>query len=217
MQNVNFKTVFENANRAYEKRNNVTLDKMQSDLAYGLKVCESMTEPQLKALAQLGVNWDQVAGFIGSASNVKKAKRLPQFLKFIVTADGNNLQGSAKTALIAFCALMIGAKNKNGLKFTATGKGDEMTSDSVTIEKARKIQKLVGKVEPGSYGTQVSVSLSDGGILPALGICAQWSGKGDSAKLPELNLDNKLTVALVKMISTVSDGQIELWAAQSGK
>lgn len=214
MQNINFVELFARANSAYVARGGNNLNPktgLNPDIEKGMRYAQSLTAPQLETLAKLGCDWGQVANGIATATNIKKAMRAPLLLKFIVTGDGAALQGSAQTALLGFCALMIGAKNRNGLNFTVTGKGDENTSDSVSLQRARAVQQAFGKVGASTAPTQLSVAFSVGGLLPMLGLCAPMP-KG--APLPEI-ADSKLAKALVMLISQASDSKIELWAAQS--
>jgi hypothetical protein len=209
---------FVSANNAYIARNgvNAVLNKngMQADIEKGLKFYNDLTDAQLDVLTSYGVNHASVIDSIAKSSNVKKAVRIPQFLGFIASGNGALLQASAQTAMLGFCALMIGAKNKNGLNFTVTGKGDENTSDALpSIAKARKVQDFFGVVGVSSAQTQLSVAFSKGGILPTLNLCNAMS-KGDN--LPVIN-NNDLSKALIKLITSASDSTIQLWANQSTK
>lgn len=215
--NINFVELFNAANAAYIKRNNkpnLNKDGMNPDIAEGLKFAQELTANQLQQLRTLGVKWDEVAQGIANASNIKKAKRIPQFLGFIASGgNANYLKGSAQTAMLGFCSLMIGAKNKNGLHFVVTGKGNENTSDCVAIDKARKVQSVFGAVGITTAPTQLSVSFSKGGILPMLGLCEPMQ-RGEDTALPSIK-DSKLSRALIALINSASDSTIELWAQQS--
>lgn len=201
------------ANRAYVARNgaNAKLGKtgMQNDIAAGLSVFSQFTNEQIKTLASYGIDWANVSKGIASATNVKIARRLPQFLGFIVSAgDARYLQGSAKTALLEYCALHAGARSKDALRFASTGKGNESTSDEISVQRARAVLKAFGSVKPSSRETQASVSFSKGGLLDILGMVTPWA-KGDT--MPAL-IDCKLGRALGALLAGLSESQIQLWA-----
>lgn len=210
---VEVRNAFAQANAGYLTRNpemRATLgDKMQGDVAAGLKVFENLTAPQLDTLAQLGVDWDRFAKYLANCSNVKVAKRMPMFVAFIVTSDARYLKGSAQTALLEWAGLCIGAKNKDALRFASTGKGDENTSDSIPVARARALQKAFGRVGASSRDTQASVSFSKGGMLDGLGMVTPWA-KGDT--MPGL-VDCKLNRALTMLVSSASDTTLDAWAA----
>lgn len=220
MQNVQIietvKTAFATANKGYCARNpekgEALKGNLQEDIKAGFAVFAEFTPSQITALGKLGVNWERVASMLGSASNVKIARRLPQFIGFIITGDGKYLKASAQTALIEYCALCIGAKTKEALRFASTGKGDESTSDVINVSRARDIQKAFGKVNSSSRETQASVSFSKGGILDILGLVTPWGRGADAMPTPQ---DCKLARALNALINNATDGQIELWASQS--
>ena len=204
---------FDTANRAYVARNTgrAVLNKsgMQPDIAAGLAVFKGFTPAQFDALASYGIDWASVAQGIAGASNVKIARRLPQFLGFIVTGgDARYLQGSAKTALLEYCALHAGACTKDALRFASTGRGNESTSDEISVSRARAVMRAFGTVKASSRETQASVTFSRGGILDILGMVSPWA-KG--ATMPVL-IDCKIGRALGAMLAGLSDSQIELWA-----
>jgi len=217
---INFNEIFASANSAYIARHpndaNVSAKTgLNPSIEAGLNYAKAITEGRLEILEKLGVNWEEVAKSIAGASNVKKAMRAPLLLNFIASGDAQYLQGSAQTALLGFCALMIGAKNRNGLYFTVTNKGDENTSDTINLNKAHEVQKAFGKVGITTAPTQISVAFSQGGLLPMLGLCGVMQ-KGADAALPDI-INNKLSRALVKLISTASNNTIEFWAKQASE
>lgn len=211
---------FVNANAAYVSRNGEKAQVNEktgfNDSIYtGYQTALKMTDAQLHAVTEgLGLTWEQVAQAIAGASNVKKAMRIPQFLLFCVTGDGNALRGSAKTAFLAFASLMCEAKTRAGITFGVTGKGNEHTSDAIRgYENARKIIAKMGGVDSASAPTQISVAMSKGGILPALGVCEAMP-KG--APAPAINPESKLAQTLATVISAMRDGSIDLLAEQAG-
>lgn len=213
-QNTQFATIetaYSKANSAYNARHNSESTTMQKDIAKGLSVFASFSEGQFLALEKMGIDWASIEKGIAQATNVKVAMRLPMFLAFIVSGNGAMLKGSAQTALIEYCALMLGAKTKDALRFASTGKGDENTSDEINIAKARLIQKAFSTVSVGSRDTQASVSFSKGGLLSVLGMVTPWA-KG--ATMPGI-IDCKLSRALSSLISTATDNTINLWATQA--
>ena len=187
--------------------------KMQPDIQAGLATFLALTPGQVGALAKLGIDWGKVSEGLSRATNVKVARRLPQFVAFIISGDARYLQGSAQTALLEYCALCIGAKTKEALRFASTGKGDENTSDQINVSKARTLRNAFGEVKSSSRDTQASVSFSKGGLLDILGLVTPWA-KGDTMPTP---VDCKLSRALNSLVNSATESQIELWAATAKK
>jgi len=226
MQNFNaqqtrdaIKAAFINANAAYVKRNGEKAQVNEktgfNDSIYsGFQTALKFTDAQLHAVdSGLGLTWANIANAIANASNVKKAMRIPQFLLFCVSGDGSALKGSAKTAFLAFASLMCEAKTRAGITFGVTGKGNEHTSDAIRgYENAKKILAKMGGVDSASASTQISVAMTTGGILPALGVCAAMP-KG--APVPAINPDSKLAQTLATVIAGLQDGSIDLIAEQA--
>lgn len=209
------KTAFATANSAYVSRNpekgEALKGNMQDDIKAGLAVFLEFSPAQVSQLGKLGVSWANVGQGLGAATNVKVARRLPQFLGFAITGDGRYLKGSTKTAILEYCALCIGAKTKDALRFASTGKGDENTSDVINVAKARALRDAFGAVKASSRDTQASVSFSKGGLLHLLGLVEPWA-KGDTMPAP---VDCKLARTLNALINGATQGQIELWAQQA--
>ncbi|MDL2284454.1 hypothetical protein LJC19_04855 [Oxalobacter sp. OttesenSCG-928-P03] len=183
----------------------------QADLKAGYNTFAKMSDGQIIALGKLGVDWSEVAKGLGNATNVKIARRLPQFLGFVISGDASYLKGSALTALLEYVALGLGAKNKDALRFASTGQGNEHTSDSgIDIEQARKMLSAFGAVHKNSRNTQASVSFSKGGLLEILGIAKSWS----RSEMPEI-VNSKLTRAINKLVNNATDGQVSYWAEES--
>lgn len=216
----NFVELFTRANAAYVARHatdaNVDKDGFNPSIKQGLAYAKALTENQLETLAKLGVDWESVANGIAGASNVKKAMRAPLLLRFIVSGDTTALQGSAQTAMLAFCSLIIGAKGKSGLHFGVTGRGDENTSDEISVQRARAVQKAFGSVGVSTAPTQLSVAFSKGGLLPMLGLCDAWE-KGADKPLPAINQSSKLAKAMIKLIGSLTDQTIELMVDKTAK
>jgi len=210
---------FTAANAAYVTRNGEKAQVNEktgfNDSIYaGFQTALKFTDAQLHAVdTGLGLTWESIAQAIAGASNVKKAMRIPQFLLFCVSGDGNALRGSAKTAFLAFAALMCEAKTRAGIAFGVTGKGNEHTSDAIRgYENARKVLAKMGGVDSASAPTQISVAMSRGGILPALGVCEAMP-KG--APVPAINGDSKLAQTLATIIAGLQEGTIDLLAEQA--
>lgn len=184
----------------------------QSDVASAIVSFSRFTDAQIVELQKLGVDWSRiVANFSSGNTAVKVAKRLPQFLLFVITGDIAELQGSALLGMVEFCGLGIGAKNKNGLRFAATGKGNEHTSDAIDTSRATKIRKAFGATKNASASTQESVTFSQGGMLDTLGI-ATAHGRGENAIA--LIVDCQLSRSILHMIDSATDGVLEGWANQ---
>lgn len=188
----------------------------QADIYAGLKTFKSFTPAHMQGLEQLGVNWEKVAKGLQDATNVKIARRLPQFLLFIMTQDSKLLQGSALTGLLEFCGLAIGAKTKEALFFASTGKGNENTSDVINVSRARAIRNAFGEVDTSSRGTQASVAFSKGGMLDILGIVTPWAkGQGED-KMPAI-VDCGLSRALCYLIENTTDTKLDSWVQNRAK
>jgi len=214
----NIVAAFTRANAAYVTRNGEKAQVNEktgfNDSVYsGYQTAMRYTDMQLQAVENmLGLTWDQIAQAIAGASNVKKAMRIPQFLLFVITGDFSELKGSAKTAFLAFNALICEAKTRSGIFSGVTGKGDENMSDNLRgYENAKKILRMLSGVDTASAPTQISVAMSAGGILPALGVCAPM-GKGQP--VPAINPESKLAQTLVMYIDALREGQIEAMREQ---
>lgn len=207
------------ANAQYKTRKgasaNIDKSGYNPDLAKAYKIAANLNEAQLIAICELEIAEKLVAG-LKDASNTKKPMRTLQAIMFTLTGSGSHLKGSAKTFLLEYCGLVVaGAKNRAGLRFCATGKGDDNTSDEVfSTAKARKLLNAFGAVSVASESTQNSVSFSKGGIAETLGLTKKDSRTG----LPTVNPESKVTVALNAIIEKLTDSQISLIVAQaSGK
>lgn len=191
---------------------------MQSDIMNGLKTFKNMTPANMQSLEQLGVDWGAVEKGLINTTNVKIARRLPQFLAFMVLHDAKYLAGSVLVAVLEFCGLAVGAKTKDALLFASTNKGNENTSDVINVARIRKVQSVLGKRDASSRPTQASVTFSKGGILDILGIVKPW-GRGNSAEAMPVIVDTPLTRALCYLLETASDAKLDSWerAIEAGK
>lgn len=181
------------------------------DLQKALEIVRAVPDGQWGAIKKLEVEARLLDG-IKNATNTKKPMRILQALLFTVSGNGEFLKSSAKTFILEFCGLVIGgAKTRDALAFSATGKGNENTSSEIKIARARAIQKAFGIVSAQSEQTQNSVAFSAGGIADTLGIATKEKRTG----MPVVNLDNKVAQALDAMISAMSDDKLNLIVAQS--
>lgn len=184
---------------------------IQSDIAHAMRIVQGLTDPQWEAINALDVG-DSILNGMRDASNVKKPMRTIQAVMFAVTGNGAYLKGSAKTFMLEFCGLVTaGVKNRDGLRFCATGAGNEHTSDSVKTQKARQILKAFGAIKVSSESTQNSVSFSAGGIAAVLGVAHKEKRTG----LPVVNLENKVAQKLDNIVREMTDGKLDLLVAQS--
>lgn len=204
-----------NANKLYIARNDapkLNSEGMSANIATAYSIVSAMSETHLKEIAEMGIN-DVMLQCLNDASNIKKTMRITQAVMFVLTGSGKYVKSSVKTFLLEYLGIVAcGAKNRSGMKFCATGKGTEHTSDEVrnTANALKLRSALGGAVSVKSVDTQDSVGFSKGGIGEALGLCKK-SGKG----LPEINHDSKVMVKLDAFISKLTDNSIALIAAQS--
>lgn len=184
------------------------------DFAKAFKIASGITDAQLSVINDFGIN-DSIINGLRDATNSKKPMRTLQALLYVVTGDGQYLRGSAKTFMLEFCGLTLaGAKTRSALAFSATGRGNENTSDEIKIAKARAIMKKLSTIGVSSESTQNSVAFSKGGIAEVLGVARKDSRTG----MPVVNLDNKVAVKLDAIIRDMTDGKLELLVSQaSGK
>ncbi len=215
MQNVQNAIInaFTAANKGYIARNGakakLAANGFQDDVSAGLKTFNEMTIPQMQKLASYGIDWARVGDYIANCSNVKIARRSAQLPLFVMTGDPKYCTGSTKTAFLIYCALHANAKTKDALRFAATGKGNESTSDEISVQRARAVLRAFGAVNGSSYDTQASVSAKDGGLLDMFGLITPWA-KGD--RMPEI-IDCTFGRAIGAFLEGLTDGQIELFAA----
>lgn len=211
-------TALNSANSAYIARKGASANLNKSgfnpDINKALQIVALITDAQIKAISALEIDAQIIAG-LKDATNTKKPMRTLQALMFTITGNGAYLKGSARTFLIEFCALVIaGAKTRSALAYSATGKGDDSTSDEINVTKARMINRAFGAIGVSTEQTQNSVSFSKGGIAETLGI-ARKTARQD---MPVIDLSNKVAQALNAMVAGMTDSKINLIVAQaSGK
>lgn len=201
------------ANVAYVARKgetaNINKTGINPDIAGAAKLVAALTAPQLARINELVPN---LPAAIKDATSTKKPLRTLQALLFSITGDGNFIKGSARTFFLEYLGLALaGAKTRDGLAYSATGKGNESTSDEVKVSQVKKIQKAFGAVGVSTEATQNSVAFSKGGIAEALGVARKDSRKG----MPIVDLNAPVTIALDETIKTMTDGKIALIVAQA--
>lgn len=213
----NIKTAIAAANAAYiartpeADRNMIKGGDMQKDLAQAWAIASKVDNHVWGGIDAMGVGAQIIEGIKG-ATNTKKPMRILQAALFAQTTDGRYLKGSAKTFLLQFCALAAcGAKTRSSLFFAATGKGDESTSDEISVSKSKLILRKFGGIGEGSESTQNSVSFSKGGIAETLGVAVKDKRTG----MPAINLDNKVAQALDAIVKGMTDGKLALIHAQA--
>lgn len=173
----------------------------QSDIASGLNLFSRFTDAQWADLSSLNVD------FLPSAEktkNVKTLKRLPSLLLFAIAGDVRDLKGSARTCALEVCALLYGAKSREALHFSATGKGNENTSDQIDTAKARKVMRVMGAIGASTEPTQNSVSFAAGNLGDVLNIAHKDKRNG----LPVVNEKSPLVMRIVKRIEELTESQI---------
>lgn len=218
MTKINFdavKSALFAANAAYVARKgesaNVNKAGVNPDIARALKIASQVTDVQWSAIEALDIAPQLVKG-LTDATNTKKPMRTLEAVMFALTGNGQFLKGSARTFILEFCGLVIaGASSRAALAFCATGKGDEHTSDSVKISKAKMIMRAFGAIGVSTESTQNSVSFSAGGIAAVLGVAAKEKRTG----MPVVNLENKIAIKLDEMVRGMTDNKLELIVAQS--
>ncbi len=188
-------------NAAYRARNPES-GTDSKDIANGLARFERFSAAQWAGIAALGIDASIVEG-IANTGNVKVLLRLPQLIDYLVTGDHRALQGSAKTAVVEALAIEAGAKTRDALRFAATGKGDENTSDQIDVSKARAFVRALGGtlISASTEPTQNSVAFARGNLLAILGIAHKTDRRG----MPELNRDSGLYRAIAKHVNRISE------------
>jgi hypothetical protein len=192
------------ANAAYVTRTPgavVNAAGIQPDVQSGIKTLESLTAAQWEAINALDIAKDFVRAIEGAP--VKVVKRFPQFLAFLASGDHRMLAGSARTAVLVTGAVALcDAKNVNGIRYVATGRGDDNTSDSVSMVKVRaNIAAILGRTAASSFATQYSVAYGKNGLCCALGMGSKGASKG---AVPSLNRENAVTVATLDALAKLS-------------
>lgn len=220
MQTVNANTItqgFAKANQAYiarcearGKTPNLNKEGFNPDLKRGMSDLLMMSDIQLSHAQTLGVDFDAMINGIAKAPNVKKALRVVHFVRGLATGDLSEFTGSAKTALFCFAGIVLGASNRAGLRYLATGKGDEMSSEYLVTGKGRTIRALMGGIHKATFDTQCSVAMSDGGIFPILGISEPMKGK--NAATPKDLIDAPITASVYEFLNKISDNDFTEWA-----
>lgn len=197
--------------RTPEADRNMNKAGVQKDLAQALDIANKVDAHVWAGVDKFGVG-AQIVEAIKGTTNTKKPMRILQAVLFALTSDGRYLKGSSKTFLLQFCALAAcGAKTRAALAFAATGKGDESTSDEISVSKSKLILRKFGAIGGGSESTQNSVSFSKGGIAESLGVAIKEKRTG----MPVINLDNKVAQALDEIVKGMTDGKLALIHAQA--
>ncbi|MGV2866501.1 hypothetical protein [Achromobacter sp. AGC39] len=219
MQNQTFAQAIVNQNAAYiarheksGKKPNLNNAGFNPDLFAAYKhVTSDFTAPVVEKLESMGADLTDIFARIATVTNTKEALRTVQFLLFLATTDARYVKASVRTALLSFAGLMLGARDRNGLRYVATGKGDEMTSEQVSnVAGKNEVQGIFGKTKKQSVDTQMSVSVKKGataGILPLLGMVVPSA----DAKAGVINDANPLATRLFHLISTAAPSTLALW------
>lgn len=199
----------ESANTAYlsrtpESARKVNKAGIQPDIAHALGTVEQIAPPQWDVLESLNIGRDMVRAI--NNAPVKVGKRFAQVLAVLAGGDAaRHLKGSARTLFLAVGAVCVaGAKGRDGLQFAVTGKGNEHSSDQVSLAVARKMRKL-GVTSPASFATQYSVCFAPSGMGAALGI----GRKGKKGEMPEVNQDAPMTRAILARIASLTDEETQ--------
>ena len=218
MQNANQNTLLNAAiiaNTAYNARKGAT--GMQKDIERGIKVLQGLSAAQFDAAKALKIDFDALAHDIKTSTNVKKVLRIAQFLGFVTSGDASYLKGSAKCALLAFAVTLCDAKNRAGIFQGLTRKSHSTAvGNGYDLPAYERAGALVRALNDGQHmsahtaPTQISVSFSKGGILPALRITETMARKGD---VPAI-IDSPVTRHLISMIESASDSTFDIWAGK---
>lgn len=204
------------ANALYVSRKgasaNLNKDGVNPDIAAAVSTLESLNDAAIQRIAEV---CDIASAFsqIAQASNIKKALRALDTLALLATDDLRYCRASAKVFMVEYAGLLsAGVKTREGLRYVATGSGNENTSDAVKIAQARKLYTALGKTALNSIQTQESVSWSKGGLGEILG--AIVPGSGARGKKPEIIEAAPIVKALNAWFSRLTDGKIALIAEQ---
>lgn len=206
----------ENATGEYVKRNKtVKLNSkgIQPDIAHAMGTFSRMSDAQWEALAALDLARDAMKGL--RSAPVKVIKRILQV--FDVTsgkpANVDTLGGGARTLYLCTGAIVsAGCTGRDGLQFAVTGKGNEHSSDQVSLAVARKMQKL-GVTSPASFATQYSVCFAQSGMGHFLGM----GTKGKKGMLPDLVKDAPFTKAILARIVNLTEIETQDIAVKQGE
>lgn len=206
------------ANAAYIARKgaNAKLNKngLQEDIASAIDTLGKLA-PATIALFPTFCDVGIACKRIGESTNVKKALRALDVLSLLATDDMKYCRASAKVFVIEYAGLLCAnVKTREGLRFVATGKGDENTSDSVSVSKARALRNALGATGITSVQTQESVAWSNGGLGEILQ--ATVPGTGARGKRAEIVQDAPLLTVLNAWFAKLTDGKIALIAKQKG-
>lgn len=204
------------ANVAYVARKGLNLNKdgMNPDIASAISTISALSDATIASFSK-SCDISVAMQRISAASNIKKALRAIDVLTLLATDDLKYCRASAKVFIIEYAGLLTaGVKTRSGLQFVATGKGDENTSDSVSVQKAGKLRAALGATARNSVQTQESVSWSKGGLGEILQ--AIVPGTGARGKMPEIVIDAQIHVALDSWFKKLTDSKISLIAKQNG-
>lgn len=183
---------------------------VQDDIASALITCGRFSDANVSALAAI-CDLPAALRMIGQATNVKKALRALDLLALLAFDDLKFCRASAKVFVVEYAGLLTaGVKTRSGLRFVATGKGNENTSDEVKVTQAGKLRKALGATSESSVLTQESVSWSKGGLGEIVG--AIVAGSGARGKKPEIIEEAPIVKALDNWFSKLTDGKIALIA-----
>ena len=202
------------ANAAYVTRKGasakVNASGVQDDIATALVTCGKFSDANVTALSSV-CDLPAALAMIGQATNVKKALRALDLLALIAFDDIKFCRASAKVFVVEYAGLLTaGVKTRSGLRFIATGAGNESTSDEVKVTQARKLRTALGATSASSVQTQESVSWSKGGLGEIVG--AIVPGSGARGKKPEIVESAPIVQALDAWFSKLTDGKIALIA-----
>lgn len=201
-------SAFLNAQRLYDTRNGinaVAVSVTQADLKSGLKTALALSEAQVSKLQSAGLNPVRMIEALARTGNVKINRRLPEFLQGISSGSVKWFKGSARTALLAFVAVLAGAKTRDDFRTACmTVRDISKYREGINPDGIEKVKKIITAVScNGTFASQFPVAVKHNGILNAMGIITHSEENGI-----ELT-QSAITRALTRFIESLTDSQIE--------
>lgn len=196
-------------NERYVRDNGYEAGTVSPDLHKASKfIDDTVIAYAAKLAAQSKLDQQSIIDAIANVLPVKASMRMLEFWACLAAKNYQRLD--AVTALEILSAAYAGATSRDAVRFAATGKGNESTSDEVPgIETVRKLQRVMRKVSTGTEGTQNSRSFGKAGFCRILGMGSMQRDEHGTNRLI-VNVGNAYVQAVKRMVEQASEGTLKL-------
>jgi hypothetical protein len=178
-----------------------------ADLRKGRKfLTAENVQTAARLLTDAGIDAQALCDRIAKSQPVKATMRMCEFFNALHSGDYKLLD--ATTVLTILANVRAGAKTRDAIAFSVTGRGDDNTSDQVrSVERIKRLQKLFPKVGAGTEPTQVSRSFGERGFAGDLGI-GRFERDAHGQRMLKVNGSNPFYKLVAKLVDKASDATL---------